>query len=263
MKRTAYAAGMEARKEAAIKKRRFLKAYRSGAPVYQALATGRKNYRTVARTRGPYATGEMKYFDTDYTGAVAVATAWTGTECDPATILTLFAPTVGSAINQRIARQARVLKIKIRGHIRVAAQTNQTAADNAASIRIALVQDMQTNATQMQGEQVMTAASNIQLIPCVYQNIDNFGRFRVIKDKVINLMNPNSSYDGTNLEQQGLIKSFKWSINFPGGCDVHFNATNGGTIADIVDNSWHIIANCNVADLDPQLEYVARVCFKE
>ena len=63
---------------------------------------GRVGYQPVARTKGVYGAGEMKYFDTDYIAAVANAVNWTGTEADPAVFLTLCVPTVGAAINQRI-----------------------------------------------------------------------------------------------------------------------------------------------------------------
>jgi len=236
----------------------------------------RKGYKTVARTRGVYATGEMKYFDTRLEAtAIASAAAWTGTELDPtatvestpvATPLCLAAPVVGSAINQRIGREIKVHKIKMRFNVNAPAQAGISAADPGSNIRIQLVQDTQTNSTQMQGEQLMTATADINSAMLGYQSLNNFGRFRVIKDKFLTLNNPaiaNDTGATGGVVQQGLIKTFKFSINFKKPIPVRFNATNGGTVADIVDNSFHIIANTNATGLAPTLSYFCRVAYKE
>jgi len=234
-------------------------------------APSRSGYRTVPRTRGVYAKGETKYFDSLLTvTAISASTNWTGTEYDPnvvpvASINTLFAPTQGAGINQRIGKACKVYKIRIQGEIQTPAQTNQVVADAASVIRLALVQDMQTNSTQCQGEQVFTppATATATLAVEAFQNIDNFGRFKVLKDKHIKVSNPSITWDGTNIEQSGDVRRFKWTIKFKKPVEVRFNSTNGGTIADIVDNSWHIMANNTSTDLTPFLAYQCRVCFRE
>jgi len=223
----------------------------------------RTGYSTVPRTRGVYAKGEMKYFDAGIAlTAIPSVAAWTGTEFDPVTLNTLCVPTVGAAINQRIGREVKVMKIKIRGHIVCASQSGQAVQDNPTQIRLALVQDMQTNATQAQGEQVFTPTSLTDTAPLTFQNIDNFGRFKVLKDKSILIQNPNSTF-GATVSQCGLITQFKMNVNFRVPVSVRFNATNGGTVADIVDNSFHVMANSSSVELVPQLAYLVRVCYKE
>lgn len=224
----------------------------------------RAGYSSVARTRGASVMGEMKYFDTErVNAAIPAVAAWTGTEFDPATFDTLVVPVVGAAINQRIGKEIKVLKIKINGQISCATQADATAGDNGTKVRLILYQDKQTNSAQAQGEQVMTPSTSVFSAPNVFQNIDNFGRFRVLKDKVLTFDNPAISWDGTNMEQQGLLKSFKISIKFKEPVKIRFNATNGGTIADIVDNSFHLIANSSSAALVASLHYSCRVCYKE
>lgn len=231
----------------------------------------RSGYSTVARTRGVYATGEMKYFDSLLTiTAITASTNWTGTEYDPnvvpvANMNTLFAPTQGAGINQRIGKACKVYKIKIHGEIQMPAQTNQVVADASNITRIALVQDCQTNSTQAQGEQVFSppTTATATLATEAFQNIDNFGRFKVLKDKFFVFNSPTLTYDGTNMEQSGMNKRFQWTIKFKKPIEVRFNNTNGGTVADIVDNSWHIMANTNNSDLAPYLAYQCRVCYKE
>lgn len=209
--------------------------------------------------------GEMKYFDTFLTAtAIPATTDWTGTEFDPATFLTLVVPVVGAGVNQRIGKAIKVLKIKVRGAIQSTSQMDQTAGDPAAQVRLILHQDKQTNAAQAQGENVMsTPSANALVTTNGFQNIDNFGRFQVLADRTIVLENPNISWDGTNLEQQGLITPFKINHTFKKPVVMRFNATNGGTIADIVDNSFHIIATASNAGLTPTIGYSCRVCYKE
>jgi len=238
----------------------------------------RHGYNAVTRTSGAAVIGEMKYFDcTLETAAIsALNTTWVaGTMQDPATTvnlgsaavatpLCLFVPTVGAALNQRIGRKVKVLKIKLNGQILVPTQAAQAAADTPTFIRILLVQDMQTNAAQMTGAALMNNGSGAQNTICSFQNPDNFGRFRVLKDKRIILESPNTFNDAAATgAQYGLQRAFKMNINFKMPVEVHFNATNGGTVADIVDNSFHIVCGATNISLAPTLTYYSRVCFKE
>lgn len=205
---------------------------------------------------------ERKYFDSEVSAVALVvnATGWAGTEFDPTTLNTLFAPTTGDDFNNRTGRKVQVLSLKIRGHINVPAQADQTAADNGLYIRMLLVQDKQTNSAQLNAEDVINSgAANVAMN--MFQNPAFFGRFRVIKDKTIQINNMNMSFDGTNIEQAGFTRAFKMNIKFQKPVIVHFNATNGGTVADIIDNSFHIIANSTSIQLAPTINYKCRTTF--
>jgi len=241
------------------------KRYRRMAPVQNAPRAG---YNTVPRSRGVYATGEMKYFDTEATAlTIAGSTNWTGTEYAPnvGTPNTFFAPTTGSAINQRIGRKVKVYKIRVHGNLYSAEQTNQTTADIATNVRILLVQDCQTNGAQAQGEDIMAAATTGSALNQfnAFQSLASLGRFKVLKDKIFTFGPPTITYDGTNLEQFGQVKSFKFDVKFRNPVEVNFNATNGGTISDIVDNSWCIYATVSTGAVATSLYYSARVYYKE
>lgn len=205
---------------------------------------------------------ERKYFDSQLAAAAlqTVGTGWAGAELDPATTNTLFAPTTGNDFNNRIGRKVDVLGIRIRGFISVPAQTNQTAADTAPFVRWLLVQDKQTNTAQLNAEDVLqSGGANIGISQ--FQNPAFFGRFKVLKDKTIRISPPVITYDGTNVEQAGLTIPFKCTVRFKKPIRVNFNATNGGTVADITDNSWHIIGAVSSADLAPTFSYKSRVIF--
>lgn len=216
----------------------------------------------VPRSFGnPMAVTERKYFDTDYGSAIAVVTStWAGSEADPTTLNTLFCPTTGTDFNNRDGRKVHVVAIRIRGHITTQAQTDQTATDAPSIVRILLVQDQQTNATQLNSEDVLSSSSSSGAIN-MFQNPAFFGRFRILKDMKLSLANPNITYDGTNLEQQGLVRNFYINIRFKKPKVVHFNSTNGGTVADIIDNSFHIICGVQSNALGPNLAYKSRVVF--
>lgn len=220
----------------------------------------RVGYTTVARTRGAYATGEMKYFDTGLSAtAIPASSNWTSTVLDP-TALCLCAPTQGAGINQRIGKAVVLHKLKIRGRVITPPVEAVATATASVYIRFIICQDKQTNATQMTGTQLMGTFGG-GLHPFCYQNIDNFGRFTVLKDKVYVVEDPNLSGDAAAHDVNSKSRVFKFTLKFRKGVPIRFNATNGGTVADIVDNSFHILANASVAG--SSIEYVCRACYKE
>lgn len=207
---------------------------------------------------------ERKYFTALVNPTTAITqsgTSWAGGELDPTTVNTLFAPTQGDDITNRSGRRVQILSIKIRGTLIAPAQIDQTAADAGTKVRVVLVQDRQTNAAQLNAEDVMQGISSG--VVDTFQNPNFFGRFQVWKDKTFLMQNPTITYDGTNLEQSGLIKQWKWNITFKKPIVVHFNATNGGTVADITDNSFHVIALTSNANLAVTGGYVARTVFAD
>lgn len=227
----------------------------------------RAGYQTVPRTRGPYGFGEMKYFDTERTVSAipSVSADWQGTEFPPnvGTPNTLCVPTTGSAINQRIGRKVKLFKLRVHGVISVPAQSDQTAGDIGAFVRVLLVHDKQTNATQAQGEEIMSSQSTAFNQPNAFQSLASLGRFKILRDEKIDIDVPVISYDGTNLEQAGAMRHFDFNVVFKKPIEISFNATNGGTISDIVDHSFCIYAITSSTALVPAMNYVARAYYKE
>lgn len=239
----------------------------------------RKGFQSTARTRGAAVQGEMKYFDCDYSSTALglVTTTWVAaTMADPLTTinlgsaavanpLTLCVPTVGAALNQRVGRKITILKVKVHGTIIINTQAAQPTADAAAKVRLVLVLDQQTNAAQMTGAQLFNDGTGATTVIQAFQNPNNFGRFRVLKDKMIQLGNLNLTGSPTagDVIQSGMKVNFKFAVNFKKPIVVHFNATNGGTVADIVDNSLHLVAATDSNALSPNLTYYSRVCYKD
>jgi len=225
---------------------------------------GRAGYATVARTRGWAQSGEMKYFDLVRSAAIqAPGTDWAGCEVDPATDNTLFCPVQGTDFNSREGKKALVYKIRIRGTITVAAQSATATADAAAACRIILMQDTQTNSTQIQAEEVMAGSAAAATTFLAPQDAEKVGRAIILKDKTYVLQNPTMAGEvaATNIIQSGLVVPFKFNVVFKKPVAVNFNG-NAGTVADIVNNSWHIWAGTTSTALAPTINYWSRVCFK-
>jgi len=223
--------------------------------------------------------GEMKYMDSDYnaTAIPAVTTTWVaGTMADPLTTINLGSaavanplglcqPTVGSALNNRVGRKITIHKIKIHAKINVPAQAAQPTGDSACKVRVVLCQDMQTNAAPMTGAQLFNDGTGPVTVIQSFQNPNNFGRFRVLKDKFFQISDLNlaGAAASSDITQASKVINFKFMVNFKKPVTVHFNATNGGTVADVVDNSFHVLAAVDNTAYAPTLGYYCRVCYKD
>lgn len=228
----------------------------------------RAGYSSVPRTRGPYSFGEMKYFDTLINNSSIVTSQnWANTELPPnvGTPNTLFCPTQGSAINQRIGRKVKLYKLRLRGVVSISIQTNQTVADMAPVMRFILVHDSQTNGTQAQGEDIMDNQSSTsnEMAVCAFQSLASLGRFRILKDVKIKCDPIQAVYDGTNIEQYGQTYQFEMNCIFKKPIEVSFNATNGGTISDIVDNSFGLYGITTNSSGVPVVWAACRAYYKE
>lgn len=245
---------------------------------YKKTKPNRAGYSSVARTRGAAVKGEMKYYDTSLTATALVATTTTwvaGTMQDPTGSINLgdpslipqclFAPKATASLNGRIGRATNMMKIKLNGLISVPPQAAQAAADASTEVRVMLVMDTETNSAQMTGAQLMNDAFDPSGTLNSFQNPNNFGRFRVLKEKRFSISNLSITgvAVGNTVIQAGTARPFKMSHNFKKPVQVRFNATNGGTVADIINNSLHIVAAVNDATYVPTLSYYTRVSYKE
>jgi len=222
-----------------------------------------RNY--VARAPGGQITAENHYFDTErsITSIFVIQTGWTGTEMDPNTtaMLTLFAPVVGNDIANREGRKVFVKKIRISGSISITEVSGVGTAQNPSNIRIIVYQDKQTNASNTNVAQLLMLSGNATDAVHMFQNTATLGRFKVLKDKHYILQNNAIANDtpGIALEIQGLKRNFKYNMKINQW--VNYNGTNGGTVADVVDNSWHLIALTDLGTQDPKITYKVRTVF--
>lgn len=219
----------------------------------------------VPRTMGPFSASESKYFDAetdDFT--IPGNTAWAATN----DIMkgTICLPQEGSDIDNRIGRKIAVYKIAIRGIIKQNPATDQADILANPAIRIIFWMDQQTNATATNSAQLMAAptAAEADNVFCTFQNTANFGRFRVFRDIVLSARDVTSAPDGNNTSSQNAVNiPFKFVVRFRKPIIVRFNGTNGGTIGDVVDNSFYLSAQKSAASFTHLVTTISRVYYKD
>jgi len=234
--------------------------------------------RSVPRARGANVSGEMKYVDSIYPAVpIAIAdTDWANCMADPTTTVDLgdgsavvtpaclCAPKVGAGISNRIGKGIKILKVKIRFSIIIPQQQAQNLADDPPIVRVVLVQDGQTNASQMDGDDLFQETATAETTVLAFQNVNNFGRFKVLKDRMVALRPAIPMYITTSsLVQTGVCYQGKMNYTWKQGLNVRFNAGSTGQVSDIIDNSLHMLAACNNILAGPRLSYYCRVCYKE
>jgi len=227
-------------------------------------AVGPQVQSYVKRTPGGNVVSERKYFDTEVSDVLVseAITAWTGTLTDPATINTLFAPTQGNDISNREGRSCWVYNVKISGVVIVNPTDSTVAADDPPVIRLILCMDKQTNGTQMVGTDLIGSGTGAPML-YGFQNTSTFGRFQVLKDITLTCPPFNIAWDVTNSEfkQSSVSMPFKMKYKWKSPLKVDFNNTNGGTVADITNNSFHLLAAESEVDTPVGLSYKCRVSF--
>jgi len=216
----------------------------------------------IQRTPGGQITAENRYFDTERTSTAIAqsAVSWAGSELDPNTsaMLCLFAPTQGDDIANRQSRRIFVKKIRISGVLIVPPQTAQAAADPEQNIRIIVYKDKQTNGAQSQGEDLIESGAGSDAVH-MYQNLKNLGRFEVLYDKYFVMSQRYLTGLTGAYVQSGQTKNFK--ISLKPNCVVNYNALNGGTVADVIDNSFHLIALTDNNTMGCAMTYKVRTVF--
>lgn len=237
---------------------------------YQGKFVKRRVPRPVPATRMPRRLeGETKYYDqfASATLGTGAAGAWTGTNVDPAAgVNTLFVPILGTDISNRIGRRVLLKSIKANFDVNIPALagTNLGGRDPAV-IRLICFMDMQTNGAQATGDMLMGPIGPSAIAEQHFQNLGNLGRFKILYDKRFTIQDPNigSTQAADTYDINGIVVSQKMRVKFRKGIIVNFNATNGGTVADIIDNSIHVICCASSIAMGPVLSYTCRTSYKD
>lgn len=207
--------------------------------------TGYRNFRrSYSNVRyGGYLGQEKKYLDTYGTGSIVANDDMTGAEIDPVTVNCLNAVAQGDGATNRDGNKYAITEIHIKGAAFVQSQTNQTAADQPPQVFFALVQDKQTNAAQLNSEDVYTNPASGTTIGQgnPFRNIQFSKRFKVIRTLLMNIPPGPITYDGTNIEQAGSRCPFEFYVKLKKPIYVECKGTSAN-VTDIVDNSLHMIA---------------------
>lgn len=224
------------------------------------LARSRKYRSRNIRTAG-FLGVEKKFYDTSFTdAAISAATDATGAEMDPtAGQGALSVPAQGDTASSRDGKKILMKYLEIKGQITMGNQSAQSAADPGVSAFLAIVLDTQTNGAQLNSEDVFSntgAQATTNATPL--RNLLFGPRFKVLKSDTFIFDTPNMAGTAGAFLQPGRVQTFSWYIplkNIP----VNFNAGTTASVANVIDNSLHVIAYCNVAIVT--LSYNARLRF--
>jgi len=225
--------------------------FNAGVSAFQA-ARAARNMRS-----GGYIGQEVKFIDYEYSGATAITVA--GSEADPATALSLNAIATGDGPSNRIGREVDVRSIHVRGYVQFSA-FKQAAITNYDSyfVRLLVVQDTQTNAQQLNAEDVVVDPTNAALEAVTPRNLAFVKRFTVLADKIVRMPPTAMAWDGSDLNFQGARVPFEIFRKCP--MRVTFQGTTAA-IGSIADNSIHVICIAANNAIEATLFYYSRCRF--
>lgn len=205
---------------------------------------------------------EKKFYDTSLTATSLVSpTDASGAEFDPSATSMISTPSVGDGEQNRDGKRIIIKSVYIKGSLRM--PQLEAAVDPHPGCRayVALVIDAQSNGAQMNSEDCFknTSASASQAhLPM--RNLLFGSRFRVLKDEVYDLTPISSAGTVVNdFNSAAVIRDFEWFL--PMDQVVNFNAGTTASIANVIDNSLHIIAFVNSTSGVPTIAYNARIRF--
>lgn len=211
----------------------------------------------------PLIPAEKKFVDIGNTSNLVASTDWTGGEEDDATMLCLNGVAQGAGNSQRVGMKYAIHSIQINGAFFVDSEINQTAADAALQASASLVWDKQTNAAQLNSEDVFNNTSGIATAQACQNGMRNMSftkRFKVLKTAKCVLKPPTLSWDGTNMEQGGDANEFQWFVEFKRPVIVECSGT-GATVASIMNHSFHMIGHAT--STQAQLVYTSRIRYSD
>lgn len=207
-------------------------------------------------------TPEIKFYDTSLTAASIASTAdATGGEQDPSATSMISTPAVGDGEQNRDGKRIVIKNVQVKGTVARLAAEDVANPPSHDEVFIALVLDTQSNAAQLNSEDVFKNLSGNAAGGTVpLRNLLFSSRFRVLKTEVL-CMDTTTSVEGDNLHSSpGVVKHFEWFIPFKDGLIVNFNAGTTASIANVIDNSLHVIAFSSAGT--SLLTYNARIRFQ-
>jgi len=207
---------------------------------------------------------EKKFLDTSRSDSnIAAVAALTGGEYDPTTGCTgcLSCPAQGDTEQSRDGKRIVIDSLIIKGYVRKDAVTSQ-APQEGIKVFLAVVLDSQTNGAQLNSEDVfksLGAADALNANPM--KNLLFGSRFRILKSHVFDVTPTGITDTAATVAQMGVRREFDWYIPFKGGLQVNLNAGTTADVANVIDNSLHVVAFSTVNNV-PKLAYNARIRFQ-
>lgn len=217
------------------------------------------------------ASSERKYYDASMDGDginIVSGSGWsTGNEMSPSTVGSLFTPSLGTDIFNRIGKKVAVHKITIKGHISMEPNiTGASVLPEFPCVRMILFINKQCNGATTNLVDLLSSGGNSGSATIhAFQNVNNFGRFRILKDKYFRLPDPNiiGTVAGGNSEWTGYQVPFKITHRFRKPLYVTFNSGTGNFVANTVQNSLQLGVGASNGNGPLLLHYKCRTTFTD
>lgn len=206
---------------------------------------------------------EKKYYDSSAADIAVQSNAnMTGLLVNPSSTVLVSTPGVGDGYQQREGKRITCKYLEIRGCVTIASAEAQVFLPVGGSVTIWIILDTQTNGVNMDSEDCFTNPhSDVEGVPFALRNLtDGNSRFRILKQKTLNLNRMTFTQNGTNdYSWQGLSVPFKMYIPLS-NMVINFNGGTTTDVANVLDNSIHVLAGKNV-DSTVLMHYNARLRF--
>lgn len=152
-------------------------------------------------------------------------------------------PAVGDGEQNRDGKRIVIKNVQVKGILNRAATEDAVDPPASETVFLALVLDTQSNTAQLNSEDVYKNLAGTALgAASPLRNLLFGSRFRILKSQVFNLNSYNVGVEGNNLHSiGGVCAEFDWFIPFKEGLIVNFNAGTTSSIANVVDNSLHLV----------------------
>ncbi len=206
---------------------------------------------------------EKKFYDTGLANAVLTSPAdATGGEHDPSATSMISTPIRGDSEQNRDGKQIAMLNCSVKGLVEIPASELDAQPGEGIQVFVALVLDTQSNGATLNSEDVFKntiAATKLAAIP--QKNLLFMNRFRILKSQVMTLTPTTLSHFAVDsFSHNGVSRQFNWFVPL-NGLKVNFNAGTTASIANVIDNSLHVIAYVSQTTGAPTLSYNARIRF--
>lgn len=180
----------------------------------------------------------------------------------PAGINCLSAPAQGDSESQRDGKKIIMKSIFVTGAIKWSTVVDQDDAFEAGPVFVALVMDTQTNGATIVSEQVFTNPNDIANVNCYpLRNLQYSSRYRVVDHVTVQ---PRTSIAFNDAAATGsmawCIEPFTLSTKKLTDVPINFTSTTAD-VANVADNSFHIIAFCTGTSPAAAISYNSRMRF--
>jgi len=214
------------------------------APFRQAARSSASRARAANLQTAGFLGIETKFYDTALAATpVATSADMTGGEYDPSATSMISTPAQGDGEQNRDGKKIVVKNVQLKGTLSRVASEDAVDPPAPEKVFVALVLDTQSNAAQMNSEDCFKNLANTPIASVTpMRNLLYNNRFRILKSDIFDLDAKTLGVEGNNLHSAaGLSCTFDWYVDLK-SLPILFNAGTTSSIANVVDNSIHVIA---------------------